>query len=213
MNNPINAIDLEGKDSYLIIWATQSDQYGHAAIGVDNYTWDTKEKRFVPNGTITVVGLFPDRDYGSLQAVKDESVGEDWYVDNFVTLDDLKSGSFYSNENVSPDGILRISTCYEKDCEVKKNINNEVNANKGYKGMSRNCSTFVREGIRVATNQNVKGEESYLGNSYVTPNRLFKDTEKLGNTTVIKNPGEKTDCEFKDLINNTINKTNKKSKQ
>ena len=65
----------------------------------------------------------------------------------------------------------------------------------------------------MATNNNVKGEESYLGCSYVTPNRLFKDTEKLGNTTVIKNPGEKTDFEFKDLINNTINKTNKKSKQ
>ena len=189
--NPINAIDLEGKDSYLIIWATQSGQYGHAAIGVDNYTWDTEEKRFVPNGTITVVGLFPDMEYGALQAVKDERVGEDWYVDNLVTLDNLKSGSFYSNENVCPDGILRISTCYEKDCEVMKNINNEINANKGYKGMSRNCSTFVREGIRVATNQNVKGEESYLGNSYVTPNRLFKDTEKLGNTTVIKNPGKK----------------------
>ena len=212
MNNPINAIDIEGKDSYLIIWATQSDQYGHAAIGVDNYTLDTGEKRFVPNGTITVVGLFPDSDYQALQAVKDERVGEDWYVDNFATLDDLKSGSFNSNEKDSPDGILRISTSYEIDCEVMKNISYEVNANKGYKGMSRNCSTFVREGIRVATNQNVKGEESYLGNSYVTPNRLFKDTEKLGNTTVIKNPGEKTNFEFKDLINNTINKTNKKSK-
>ena len=211
-NNPINAIDIEGKDSYLIIWATQSDQYGHAAIGVDNYTWDTEEKRFLPNGTITVVGLFPDGDYGFLQAVKDESVGEKWYVDNIVTLDNLKSGSFCSNENDSPDGILRISTSYEIDCEVMKNISYEVNANKGYKGMSRNCSTFVREGIRVATNQNVKGEESYLGNSYVTPNRLFKDTEKLENTTVIKNPGKKTNFEFKDLINNTINKTNKKSK-
>jgi len=76
--------------------------------------------------------------------------------------------------------------------------------------MSRNCSTFVREGIRVATDQNVKGEESYLGISYVTPNRLFKDTEKLRNTTVIKNPGEKTNFEFKDLINNTINKNKQK---
>ena len=142
--------------------------------------------------------------------MKDERVGEDWYVDNFATLDDLKSGSFNSNEKDSPDGILRISTSYEIDCEVMKNISYEVNANKGYKGMSRNCSTFVREGIRVATNQNVKGEESYLGNSYVTPNRVFKDTEKLGNTTVIKNPGEKTNFEYKDLINNTINKTNKK---
>jgi RHS repeat-associated protein len=37
LNNPINVIDPDGKDVYLIIWATHDGNIGHAGIAIENY--------------------------------------------------------------------------------------------------------------------------------------------------------------------------------
>ena len=44
--NPERYIDPNGKDSYLIIWPTYNGHYGHAALGVDNYVYDNKSKKW-----------------------------------------------------------------------------------------------------------------------------------------------------------------------
>lgn len=62
----------------------------------------------------------------------------------------------------------------------------------------------------MATNNNVKGEESYLGCSYVTPNSLFTDTRLVDKTEVIVDPGEKVDYKFEELIKDNIKKAIKK---
>ncbi len=38
----------------------------------------------------------------------------------------------------------------------------------------------------------------------LTPNRLFKETKELNNTTVIVDPGNKTDYEFSTNINASV---------
>lgn len=70
--------------------------------------------------------------------------------------------------------------------------------------MSRNCSTYAREGVESASGKEIEGEESFLGNTYVTPNQLFEDTKKLPNTKVLVDPGNKTDYEFSTYIKSTI---------
>ena len=204
LNNPIKIIDPNGQDSYLIIWASQPDAYGHAAFGVDNYTWSTKEKKYVPDGTITVYGLFPISSYSPEQARHDERVRGLFLIDTKVTMKEMKTNNFNSGENSNPDGIIKISTNYQTDKRAKKALQNEIKLNKGYKGMSRNCSTFAREGVRAVSDKEIKGEESFLGKSYVTPNKLFEDTKMLPNTDVLVDPGQKTKYEFKSVIKAVI---------
>ena len=116
----------------------------------------------------------------------------------------LKAITFNSGENSNPDGIIKISTNYQTDKRAKKALQNEIKLNKGYKGMSRNCSTFAREGVRAVSDKEIKGEESFLGKSYVTPNKLFEDTKMLPNTDVLVDPGQKTKYEFKSVIKAVI---------
>lgn len=202
--NPINRIDPTGNDSYLIIWATEPNHYGHAAFGVDNYVWDNEQNKYVSDGTIKVYGLFPKDSYKSLQAVIDKCVEAKFEIENKTTLDDIIKNNFKSGENYAPSGIIKFSTDYSTDLMITNTIQNEIDSNKGYKGKSRNCSTFAREGVRVATGKDVKGEESIMFNRFVTPNKLYKDSKSCENSTVIKDPGSKIDYQFKKFIKNSI---------
>ena len=196
MNNPIKFIDPDGRDSYLIVWATQPNAYGHAAFAIDNYSWDANQDKFVPDGSMTVYGLFPKNTYSAEQAAGDERTQALFLIDKHATLSEIIDNSFNSGEEYNPDGILRISTTYEMDNKTKDTLQKEIESNKGYKGMTRNCSTFAREGVRAATGKEVKGEENFLWNNYVTPNSLFKETQTLKSTTTIINPGQKIEYKF-----------------
>ena len=196
-NNPINIIDNNGKDCYLIVWASQSDSYGHAAFGVDNYILNKRTGKYIKDGTISVYGLFPIIDYNGEQASKDERVRGIFYIDKTATIEKIERNDFNSNEFQKPDGILRIQTNMENDVNVKQAIDKEIKSNKGYMGRSRNCSTFARECIRIATRKNVSGEETnFIFIKYVTPNALFNETKRIDNTKVIVDPYEKTDYKF-----------------
>ena len=65
-------------------------------------------------------------------------------------------------------------------------------------------SIKAREGVRAVSDKEIKGEESFLGKSYVTPNKLFEDTKMLPNTDVLVDPGQKTKYEFKSVIKAVI---------
>ena len=67
--NPINAIDPDGKDIILIIWASHEGRIGHAGIAISNYKekeirvkingqWTT-QKKMVHDGTYTYRDLWP----------------------------------------------------------------------------------------------------------------------------------------------------------
>lgn len=146
LNNPVNAIDPDGRDVYLIIWSGQQNTYGHAAIGVDNYVYNEKDK----------------------------------YV---------------------PDGILKIKTSHNIDVQVRNTIQNEIDSNQGYRGVSRNCSTFVRDVLKVATGKEINGEENWLYYNYVTPNKLYKETKELPNVDELLNPGDRINYDFINILN------------
>ena len=50
-----------------------------------------------------------------------------------------------------------------------------MQSNKHYRGQTRNCSTFAKEGVKAASGQEVDGSIMWVD----TPNALFQDTKKL----------------------------------
>lgn len=189
-------IDNDGNDYYLILWATQPGRYGHLAIGVDNYKYDEKINKQVPDGTMCVYGLFPNIDYNQFDAVVDRRVQGIFVVDKRTTIGKVKCNSFNSGEYYNPDGLLQVSSDFEKDSAIKEEINGEIKSNKGYRGNSRNCSTFVRDVINKTMNLGIKGEETFLYKKYVTPNRLFKEMQTVPNVKQILFPAK--------LVNNKV---------
>ena len=196
-NNPVNAIDPDGRKSYFIIWASDANHYGHAAFAVDNYKYDSQNNKMISDGTLTCYSLFPISSYSKNQAIKDEKVRGLFLVSRKVSLEDIQNNEFDSGEDYKPDGIIEINSDYNHDSEAKEHMESEMQSNKGYKGRSRNCSTFVREGIKKATGEEISGEEcSLFIFNYVTPNKLFQDTKKLKDTKVLKNPDGKEQTPF-----------------
>ena len=195
--DPVNKFDPDGKKSYLIIWASDSHHYGHAAFAVDNYKCDSKNGTMAPDGTVTCYSLFPINSYTKKQAIKDEKVRGLFLVSQNVTLEAIKNNEFGSGEDYKPDGILEINSDYSHDSDAKQHMEDEMRSNKGYQGRSRNCSTFAREGVKKATGEDVKGEESsLLLFKYVTPNKLFQDTKKIKDTKTIVDPNGKEKNSF-----------------
>lgn len=89
--DPVNRFDPDGKKSYLIIWASDSHHYGHAAFAVDNYKCDSKNGTMAPDGTVTCYSLFPINSYTKKQAIKDEKVRGLFLVSQNVTLEAIKN--------------------------------------------------------------------------------------------------------------------------
>lgn len=87
-DNPINRLDKNGKDSYLIVWASQNDTYGHASIGVDNYKYNVLTNKMEKDGTISTFGLFPYGNYNGKDAILDKKVRGLFFVDSKTKNDD-----------------------------------------------------------------------------------------------------------------------------
>ncbi len=206
VNNPVNVIDPDGKDGYLIIWASSDGQYGHAAFAVDNHDFDNTTLAPCPesNGTLTVYDLFPQGDYDVFDAIFDTSVPASYEGESYK-LDDIKKNGTV-REDKKPDGIIRLKG-NKSDNELKTIMENLQDVHKNYKGQSWNCSTYAREGVRAATGTEVKGEETSKGifsdYNYVTPNALYEATKKLNGATIVMDAGNKTNYKFESKRSNS----------
>ena len=199
-DNPINRLDKNGKDSYLIVWASQNDTYGHASIGVDNYKYNVLTNKMEKDGTISTFGLFPYGNYNGKDAILDKKVKGLFFVDSKTKIDDVINNNFNSNERYKPDGILKFSDSYDEDETIRRNIKSEMDSNKGYRGRTRNCSTFVKDVLPDRLKKNIDGNESFLFMDYITPNKLFTDAKEKNDTEVILDPDDKVKSKFKNRI-------------
>ena len=50
---------------------------------------------------------------------------------------------------------------------------------------------MVKNVIVLIWQKDKVGQESFFDRSFTTPNRLFKDSKKMSNASVIKDPGKK----------------------
>ena len=197
MNNPVKFVDPDGQKSLLIIWASNQQHYGHAAFAIQNYS-----SNHTPLNTYKVYGLFPYNSYSSTDAVKDKKVRGLFLISNNKTLDQIESGNFPSGENYKPDGILEIESDYEHDENARNGMQEGINLNQGYRGISRNCSTYAREVVRKATgDDNIRGEESILFEKFVTPNQLYKETKQKDKVKTIVDAEDKVEYKIDNRLN------------
>ena len=66
-----------------------------------------------------------------------------------------------------------------------------VKRSKIYNGRTM-CSDFAKIGVEAALNKKIDATESIVGQYSTTPNKLFEQTRKADNATVVKDPGNLT---------------------
>jgi RHS repeat-associated protein len=216
-NNPINAIDPDGRDSYLLIWFSGNQETGHAGIAVDNYKqqqiMDSKGKpvldskgnptyEMVKDGTMTYYDLCPNdpiktefqkdvqSDYSKGVVIK--SLG------NLKTKDPTGSRSGnVSAEGRAADGIVQINTTYEQDKKIQGYASKTANSGKAYNASSFNCSTFAESALKTVfpkldasqyVDVSFPLNLRYHDTRVTAPNNLYNATMKLPGATNISGP-------------------------
>lgn len=209
-NNPVNAIDPDGRDSYLLVWFSKDNETGHAGIAVDNYKqqqiMDSKGKptyEMVKDGTMTYYDLWPNNPVGKTELQSD--VKSDYSKGVIInSLSDLttkdptgsRSGNV-SAEGRAADGIVQIGTTYTQDTKIQGYASNTANSGKAYNVSSFNCSTFAESALKTVfptlnASQYVKVpfplNVMYKNTTVVAPNNLYNATMKLPNAKNISGP-------------------------
>lgn len=214
----INAIDPDGRDSYLLIWFSKEGETGHAGIAVDNYKqqqiMDNKGKpvldskgnptyEMVKDGTMTYYDLWPNSPVGKTEL--QSNVKSDYSQGVVInSLSDLttkdptgsRSGNV-SAEGRAADGIVQINTTYAQDAKIQGYASNTANSGKAYNASSFNCSTFAESALKKAfptldASQFVKVpfplNAIYNDTRVVAPNNLYNATMKLPGATNVRGP-------------------------
>lgn len=143
LNNPVNRIDPDGRDSYLLIWFSKNKEIGHAGIAVDNYKqqqiMDSKGKptyEMVKDGTMTYYDLWPNNPVGKteLQSNVKSDYSKGVVINSLLDLTTKDStGSRSGNvsaEGRAADGIVQIGTTYTQDTKIQGYASNTANSGK-----------------------------------------------------------------------------------
>jgi RHS repeat-associated protein len=193
-NNPINAIDPDGNDIYILTWFSSTNnggETGHAGIAIDNYkTVNKKDAKGnnildangnpvteqVKDGTFTYYDLWPQDPVGQADMQTDVGSGYSEGI-RISSLSDLTSTDVTTqvNGNVSTegraaDGIVKIKTSFTQDDAAKKAAQAEVNNKKSYNACANNCSTFTQRIANAAL-----GGNQIDAKQRVTPNWFMKN--------------------------------------
>ena len=192
-NNPVIAIDPDGRATYVVVWATAEGRYGHAGIAVSNYSADANGK-MVADGTLTYYDCWPGRGVG--QSNFNQNV--DAVYNNLLLISEkaLSLGDASRGENYSPDGVLKLETSYEQDQAVLKTLEQYQADHSQYNGVTANCSTYVQAGVEATTGTTIKAQEDIGKYKAVTPNKLYQSTAQLKHAKVLKDPGDKVKTPF-----------------
>ena len=217
-NNFINALDPDGRDSYLLIWFSNNNETGHAGIAIDNYKQqqitdnkgnpilDSKGNpsyNLIKDGTMTYYDLWPNNPVRKTEL--QSNVKPDYSKGIIInSLADLiaKDPTNSRNGNVSAegravDGIVQIITTYTQDKKIQGYASNTANSGKAYNASNFNCSTFVENALKTVfptlnASQYIKIpfplNVMYKDTKVIAPNNLYNATMKLPNAINIKGP-------------------------
>lgn len=204
--NPVNRIDPDGRDEFLLIWATANGEFGHAALAISNYNDKNK-----PNGTYTFYELGPGKGASLGLSNFNQNVNAHYSTENSNNQDVRKSeltsnikdnSSLSAYENGAANGIIQIKTNYSQDSRAKTALENWETKNPEYNGVKNNCSVYAAVGISAAIGKVIDAREVIKTSDHIvktyTPNNLYKEVSKMSNTTVIQNPGNSVNNNFLD---------------
>lgn len=217
INNPVNVIDPDGNDIYILTWFSKDGETGHAGIAIDNYkTVEKKDENGntiydengnavteqVKDGTVTYFDLWPNDPVGRTELQDD--VAADYTEGRVMTLDalqntdptDSRDGNV-SAEGRKADGIVQISTTADQDATAKSTANGLVSGNGAYNACTNNCSTFTQNVLNsvfpnVDASQQVRPSGAlrlmYDDASVVAPNNLYNAALKVKGAKRVRGP-------------------------
>ncbi|MBI2795025.1 MAG: hypothetical protein HYX66_10300 [Ignavibacteria bacterium] len=217
-NTPIQAIDRQGKDAFLVIWFAKSDDgsIGHTALVVENYKTITKKvvengrtvtmTEKVPDGTYQYFDLWPEKpvDKTELQTgVKsDYNTKVLFSLEDFTLNDPSVSGERGKvselGEGRAPDAVVRFTLDAASTESIEAKGNMLVEGNNQYNASFNNCTTFAIKTLNVAV-PSLNGEE-YLDAPWFmemiglkdtmakTPNQAYRDATKIPGSSIEKKP-------------------------
>ena len=167
VNNPVNTIDPDGNDIYLLTWFSKDGETGHAGIAVDNYkTQEVKDRngktkldkngnpitKQVKDGTFTYFDLWPEKPVG--QTELQSNAKEDYNGRVVNSLSELTNADVSASgeackvsvngEGRAADGIVKIETNYGQGSRVRNTLSSLKASGQDYNGCYNNCSTFVQ---------------------------------------------------------------------
>jgi RHS repeat-associated protein len=177
VNNPMNVIDPDGNDIYILIWYSEDGETGHAGVAIDNYkTVEKKDENGntildkdgnpvteqVKDGTMTYYDLWPYDQVNPAYELQ-TNVKADYSKGVVInSLDDLKNTDPTTNRegNVSPegraaDGIVQVPTTYDQDEAARAKAQKEVDKNRQYNACYNNCSTYTQRVLNAGISPNV----------------------------------------------------------
>jgi RHS repeat-associated protein len=217
INNPVNVIDPDGNDIYLLIWFSNKGETGHAGIAIDNYKTQNKKDskgndiidqngnvvtEQVADGTMTYYDLWPNDIVTQTKLQSD--VKSDYSPGILInSLSDLQNTDVTNKRtgNVSPegrsaDGIVKIPTIPSQDNDAKTTAETDIANGKKYNGSSNNCSTFAQRIINSAysidASQTIKPAGAlrlmYDDAQTVAPNNLYNAALQIKGASNIKGP-------------------------
>ena len=187
-NNPVRFIDYDGKDAWILVWATQSSdgsgvtRIGHTSVVVENFN-----NSFQSTGTYTYYDLWPlSANLGGKAAVQDVAAvynSQSFYMttngvkntdysalERYMSSHDMSQlpgmlqNNFLENsrqgygEGYAPDGIIRLGLNGEQTYKLQQEYISLIRQGSPYNGESNNCTTFVANGINNSGVGSIKKE-------------------------------------------------------
>jgi hypothetical protein len=180
INNPVNVIDPDGNDIYLLIWFSKDGETGHAGIAIDNYKKQNKKDangkvmkdskgnvitEMVKDGTMTYYDLWPNDSVGEtkMQTNVEADYTNGIIISNFSDLKhkdptNQRTGNVDA-EGRSADGIVKIPTTYNQDKNAKSAADSDIKKDKDYNACTNNCSTYAQRIINSALPNSINANQ------------------------------------------------------
>ncbi|WP_353483870.1 DUF6443 domain-containing protein [Haliscomenobacter sp.] len=180
LNSPLNVIDPDGNDIYLLIWFSKNGETGHAGIAIENYKTVVKKdkdgkpildrngkpvKEQVKDGTFTYYDLWPNK---SVESDEFQSNVESDYsggvkINSLADLK-MKDPTTHRSGQVDPegraaDGMVKLTTSFEQDEAAKKAAVTDISNFRDYNACKNNCSTFAQRLINAAIEPNISASQ------------------------------------------------------
>ena len=205
VNDPINKVDKDGNDVFVIIWATHLGHIGHVAIAVENYTIVEREITDIYGNVMKITeyqstGTYTYYDNWPADDTKTGWVGqkdvESWRSKVVITEADLKTGNItekYPREDIDGDGVvdtgipgeihdqngvLKFESSPIQDMLLHTSLVLQDVVNPLYTGNDYNCAAYVSDALDVLPQFGEDlGLEPDVGFWWdaYTPNQVWRD--------------------------------------
>lgn len=198
-------------DVYVIIHATHAGKTGHAAIAIDNYQIEIRNKKIkgqmkeirdtVSLGHLTYFDLWPVQENLNLNDMNRYLDARYQVIpmaswDVSITVDRLLAEGIPTQLDRRADGILRISTTASQDYALREYLYKLMEVQNSFHVRHFNCADFVERALEFILDQAIEAEE-YIPFAYsTTPNQLYKTLLKNEHCTVIREAGPKVKGSF-----------------